>query len=250
MSTFSHSRLRTFEQCPRQYRWRYIDRLPSRKRSAEAVVGLTVHKVLERLYAGIIRGDELTLVQAYSAYDDAWEAMWGDDVIIRGEMGPADYREQGRGFLRDYYRSHYPFNDDRTVAVEHHIAFKLDSGRVTMRGYIDRLAFIGEKRVVIHDYKTSRVLPDQSVIDADRQLSLYQLGIEKRWPWVDRVDLVWHFLAHGRTLRSRRSSEQLRAIEGEVLASVGRIEAAAKADDHPLTEGTHCRWCEYASVCH
>ena len=33
------------------------------------------------------------------------------------------------------------------------------------------------------------------MMDEDRQLALYQIGIQKMWNDVNRVELVWHYVA-------------------------------------------------------
>jgi len=50
-----------------------------------------------------------------------------------------------------------------------------------LRGYIDRLDRKRDGRYEIHDYKTSRFFPEQSKMDQDRQLALYQLGVQNMW---------------------------------------------------------------------
>ena len=53
---FSHSRLAAFENCPRQYQYRYIDRLPRLGPGIEAFMGICVHAALEYLYSEIYAG--------------------------------------------------------------------------------------------------------------------------------------------------------------------------------------------------
>jgi len=46
MPVYSHSRIGTFENCPRQYKLKYIDRiqLPEGKTGVEAFLGSRVHE--------------------------------------------------------------------------------------------------------------------------------------------------------------------------------------------------------------
>ena len=53
---YSHSRLASFENCPKQFEFRYIQKIPSETESIEAFVGKRVHEVLERLYEFVDRG--------------------------------------------------------------------------------------------------------------------------------------------------------------------------------------------------
>ncbi len=68
-----------------------------------------------------------------------------------------------------------------------------DQGEYLLRGYIDRLDRVKDRTYEIHE--TSKSLPEQSMMDEDRQLALYQIGIQKMWNDVNRVELVWHYVA-------------------------------------------------------
>ena len=51
MPTYSHSRVTTFENCPYQYKLRYIDKIkPEIPTTIEAFMGGIVHQALEDLY--------------------------------------------------------------------------------------------------------------------------------------------------------------------------------------------------------
>ena len=48
--TFSHSSLNCFETCPKQYHFRYVEKIPVDLEGIEAFMGKRVHEDLERLY--------------------------------------------------------------------------------------------------------------------------------------------------------------------------------------------------------
>jgi len=56
LPTYSHSKLSTYENCPRQYKLRYIDRIkpPEEEEGIEAFLGSRVHEALEKLYKELI----------------------------------------------------------------------------------------------------------------------------------------------------------------------------------------------------
>ena len=47
---FSHSSLSSYENCPRKYAFRYIEKIQVDSEGIEAFVGKRVHEILERLY--------------------------------------------------------------------------------------------------------------------------------------------------------------------------------------------------------
>ncbi|MEM3402565.1 MAG: PD-(D/E)XK nuclease family protein, partial [Candidatus Hadarchaeales archaeon] len=144
------------------------------------------------------------------------------------------------------YRRYAPFDQGKTLALEHKVTINI--GGYKLKGFIDRLAAFPDGLYEIHDYKTSRTLPAQPQLDADRQLALYQIGIQQQWEDVRRVDLVWHYLFHDKELRSKRTEEQLEELKREVLSVIHQIERAEELDDFPPRRD-YCQWCEFQGVC-
>ncbi|MCX6731908.1 MAG: hypothetical protein NTX55_02910 [Candidatus Parcubacteria bacterium] len=54
-------------------------------------------------------------------------------------------------------------------------------------------------------------MPSQSIIDNDLQLSVYHLGLTKRWPQInpEKIKLSFYFLKHGEKISTSRTPEQL-----------------------------------------
>ena len=55
MTVYSPSRLSTFDNCPKQFEFRYIQKIQRDTESIEAFVGKRVHEILERLYHHVAR---------------------------------------------------------------------------------------------------------------------------------------------------------------------------------------------------
>lgn len=248
MTLYSHSRLSSFENCPRQFRYRYIDKLPSESEGIEAFMGKRVHEILERLYHHVARhGRPPSLAQVHDRFRKDWLLHWHPEVrIVREECDEDHYRQGGLRCLENYYRGHYPFDDGETIGIEHKIQLALDeAGRYKLRGVIDRVVRRPEGRYEIHDYKTG-ALPPRARIEQDRQLALYQLGLEQSYEDVHEVDLIWHYVAHNRTFQQRRTPDQLLSLRGATIELIDRIEATV---DYPTRAGPLCSWCEYRQIC-
>lgn len=249
MVQYSHSRLSSFENCPLKFRYRYIDKLKTKRDSVEAFLGKRVHEILERLYHHVARhGRPPSLAQVLERFRKDWPRHWHADVhIVRTENPVEFYQNAGERCLENYYRSHYPFDSGETVGIEAPLSMRLDDeGRYRIRGIIDRLVRRAEGVWEIHDYKTSGSLPPRARLASDRQLALYQLGIEQTYPDVEQVELVWHYLLFDKTLRSSRSLEQLEKLRQDTIALIDEIEATT---EFPPKPGPLCRWCEYADPC-
>jgi putative RecB family exonuclease len=249
VTEYSHSRLSSFENCPRQFKYRYVDQIKVDKEGVEAFMGKRVHEILERLYHHVARnGRPPSLAQVLERYRQDWSRSWHDKIaIVRKENPPAYYLERGARCLENYYRGHYPFTTGETIALEERLRLRLDTdGRYKMLGIVDRIVRQGEGAFEIHDYKTSANLPQQRQLDRDRQLALYQIGLEQTYPDVKEVELVWHYLIFNKTLRSRRSAEALEDLRQATMKLIDSVESESEFRTRP---GPLCRWCDYASIC-
>ncbi len=249
MPVYSHSRLETFETCPLKYKFRYIDKIEKPGfESVEAFVGSRVHEVLKKLYDDLLFRQPGSLDDLLGYYRERWEKEWGPGVaIVDAGRTREDYFEYGAACIANYYREHEPFQQSRTLATEERIQFPLDdTGNYHLQGYIDRIGRRDDGTYEIHDYKTSRSVPPQQEADTSRQLALYQLGLRQRWNDVDRVELIWHYVRHGVTLRSRRTDQQLLQLRETTVQLIHRIESEKKFEPR---KSRLCDWCEYKPDC-
>ena len=248
MPLYSNSRLAAYENCPQQYKLRYIDKveLPEgAQEGIEAFLGSRVHETLEKLYKELILTKLNSLEELLGYYKDLWDKNWHENVFINKQEFTADhYRNTGRNAIESYYKRHYPFNQTKTLATEYRLAFKLDN--YTIRGVVDRLSYSGKGVYEIHDYKTSRSLPSQKEKDKDRQLALYQIGIKEKFRDAKDIQLIWHYLIFDKEFTSTRSDAQLKDLRKEVVSLIKTIEKDKKFEPE---ESNLCDWCEYPEYC-
>ncbi len=254
MPLYSHSRLQSFQNCPRQFAYRYIEK-PDIERldTIEAFLGSRVHETLEKVYRDVEMERTPKWEDVLDDFEQRWDKEYSDRVrIVRGDYDAEDYRNVGRRCLKEYFVRHYPFREGRILGLEKRILVDLpdDNGKVyKLQGYIDRLVDIGDGQYEIHDYKTSRNVPDQEKLDSDRQLALYQIGIEARYRDVRKVHLVWHYVRADKEVRSYRTPEQLDQLKYDTINLIKEIELKSAAGDLPPNETMLCDWCEFYSIC-
>ena len=250
-STFySHSRLSCYEKCPFQYKLKYVDRVRAPLgTSIEAFVGSMVHDSLEWLYRLARDGRVATRGEVAEKYQELWEEKWKDDIrIIKQELAVEHYRSNGQKWVEQYWDRYQPFDQGITIDLECKVYIDLPGGGKGM-GYIDRLEKADNNHFVIHDYKTSGKLPTPHETENDRQLALYMLGIQQRYPDLKKIDLVWHFVRFDEDVWSQRTDEQLQKMAGQTTRLIETIEAAVTSGDLPTKTSTLCDWCEFRPVC-
>src|SRR5262245_2847912 len=125
---WSHSRLSSFEKCPLQYRYRYIDRIKRDVQGIEGFMGRRVHEALEHLYREVGRGRVPGAGEVVEVYRTRWAAEYDPARvrIVRREFHAEDYRATGELCLRDFHAAHAPFADGETLGIEEEVQFALD----------------------------------------------------------------------------------------------------------------------------
>lgn len=246
---YSPSKLDAYQNCPRRYRYRYVDKIERPSQSVEAFLGTCVHRAFERLYEDLSRGKRPSLEETLVVFNEAWDSGWSPEIPIKdGRYQAEDWKKLGQDCVRNYYEAHRPFDRDKTVAVEKRIGFPLTAAGQEYRieGYIDRLALGPDGIFEIHDYKTARTLPSQADVDADWQLAIYDIAVRHNWPDARQVRLIWHFVRHGKDLVSSRSPQALESLKLELARLIERIKSDHAFQPKP---SALCDWCEYRDLC-
>jgi putative RecB family exonuclease len=246
---YSHSRLSSFESCPRKFHYRYVQKLPVETESIEAFAGKRVHEVLERLYKAAQQSRFPSLERVLRLFRELWAEHFKPETvrIARAENGPEVYRENGERCLTNYYRRHYPFDRDETLGLEQRVTFSLDaSGAYRVQGVIDRVVRARDGAIEIHDFKTGKWVPTQKDLDRDRQLALYQIGIAEKYGTDQPIRLVWHYLLRDQARTSTRTPEALEDLREHTIQLIDAIHAERNFEPRP---SALCGWCEFAEIC-
>ena len=246
---YSHSRLSSFENCPKKFEYRYLLKLPAETESIEAFAGKRVHEVLERLYQAARERRVPSLRRVLERFRALWSQHFDASRlrIARSENGPDLYLENGERCLSNYYRRHYPFDADETLGLEERFTFSLDAeGSYRIQGVVDRVVRARDEAIEIHDFKTAQRVPRQDTLDRDRQLALYQIGVAEKYGADRPIRLVWHYLLPDQVRTSTRTPEALDELRVRTAALIDRIRAESVFEPRP---GPLCGWCEYAEIC-
>lgn len=249
-SSYSFSKIGSFEKCKLQYKYRYIDKLRLRVETIEAFMGIIVHEALKEFYDfvknKIIKPKKWLLYK----YNELWKKDYNESIkIMKKEFSAEDYYEKGKKCLMDYYEEYKPFDQTKIVKTEEYVFCKLkqDSQEYRFAGIIDRLDWNDKEKIFeIHDYKTSATLMTQEEAGQDFQLSLYQLALLSRWPEAEKTKLIWHFLLFNKQIESSRTKEQLMEIQSIVVDKIKAIEAC---EEFPPHKSVLCDWCDFQQIC-
>lgn len=245
----SYSSLQIYKQCPQKYQFAEIDRVPAKK-SGEAIFGTHIHKVLQQMFAK----DPLfpTLDELINYYHAEWPVR---EKFGWDENTERIYKEEGIKIIKNFYSRNAPWNFN-VVDLESRFDVSLADEKTgathILAGKIDRIDKIGENEFEVIDYKTAKRLPSQDAVKNDLQLSIYSLGLQKRWPHLkpENIKVSLYFVKHNEKLSTIKTAEDIRATTADVLSIIGEIEEKLKTSVRfePVPSPL-CDWCSYKPIC-
>jgi putative RecB family exonuclease len=102
MATYSHSRVSTFENCPRKYKFQYIEKEePDIPETIELFMGKRVHETLEKLYKDKKFKKLVSKPTLIKFYKDTWEKEYSDDILVVKEgLTAENYKKMGKKYTR------------------------------------------------------------------------------------------------------------------------------------------------------
>jgi putative RecB family exonuclease len=250
MATYSHSRISTFENCPRKYKFQYIEHEEQDiQETIEVFMGKRVHETLEKLYRDKKFKKLVSKATLLKFYKDNWEKMISPEVlVVKKEFNQDNYKKMGADYISKYYDRYKPFDQLTILDLETEDRMTLKDGS-QWHVRIDKFACDKEGNYYVCDYKTNAGMKEQDEADSDRQLAMYSIWVKDKFKDVKSVKLVWHMLAFDKDVYSERTEEQLKKLEEETISTIKKIELATKSDDFPNNVNGLCSYCGFKSKC-
>jgi RecB family exonuclease len=240
----SASSLGTWLDCPRRYRYCYVDRPapPRSGASAVASLGASVHNALREWF--LLPLARRTVAAAGSCV----ELTWVGDGYRDAEQS-SSWRSRAREWVESYVAAldpaHEPRSVERSVAATY--------GDTQVKGRLDRLDDRDGELVVV-DYKTGRVGPDDA--RGSWALAIYAYAVERTLRRPCRMVELHHVptgdvVTHEHTVESLR--RQLDRISDATEEVRGAVEGLADGGDpdalFPARAGPGCAWCDFHRSC-
>jgi RecB family exonuclease len=244
--TCTPSRLTAFEDCPRRYRFSYVDRPPPPKGPpwAHNSLGASVHTALRSWYA------LPAARRALGALPGLLKATWVGEGY-RDDTQQRDVFRKALGWLEQYLSDTDPAAEP--LGIERVVGAR--TSVLALSGRVDRIdARDGE--VVIVDYKTGRsgLGPDDA--RGSKALALYAFAAERVFRRPSRT-VELHHLPTGTVAAHRHTDESIerhvRRAEDtarDIIAAEKSVAGGADPDGaFPTAPGPQCSWCDFRRAC-
>jgi RecB family exonuclease len=239
------SRLASWLDCPRRYRFTYVDRPmpPKGPPWAHNTVGAAVHVALASWWS--LPEADRTPVAAGRLVRERWTSMG-----FRDADQAAEWQERSARMVERYTAQLDPA--DEPIGVERTVALKTD--RLAVSGRVDRLDQRGDELVVV-DYKTGRHVLSTDDARGSLALAIYALAAARTMRRrCTRVEL--HHLPSGAVVVWEHTEATLARHLGrahDIAAEAAAAQAAAALGDvdaaFPPQPGPLCTWCDFVALC-
>ena len=233
----------TFEQCPRRWRFRYVDRLPDPAGEA-ALAGSFAHRVLELL----LQADpaDRTKDTAKAIARREWPETEAEDDYQALELDD----EGGRRFRWKAWQAIeglWALEDPAEVEVRAtEIDVEADLGGVPFRGIVDRLEVEGDG-LVVTDYKSGRAPSPRYASSRLDQVLLYAAAVtESTGEMPVRARLLY---LGQRPVGTDVTPKAVDTVVEKLAGTWSSLNSACRADDFEPRTGPLCGWCAYAEHC-
>lgn len=251
LANLSPSRASDFKTCPRLYKFRHIERIPSVPTPAQAR-GTAIHLALERLFdtPAADRHPDRLLELFETAWKEILETDEYQELFTEDPDGKEDYYQESQKVAERYFRVEDP-RQIEPLEREQFVTLLIKNGagrQLEVRGIIDRLDPGPDGEVVITDYKTGKAPPPRFSDSSFFALKIYALMIQQnsgRTPASVRLLYLGNSVAYSRPV----SKTQLRGVKRQLQALWGAIDRAITTDTFPARTSRLCNWCSYQSIC-
>jgi len=261
---FSYTQLAAFSNCPYQYRFAHVLKIPRRGKAVFSF-GKTMHLTLQKLFMlinekkGIGQADLfnhldnrrqttddrnanknklVSINEIMELYKQSWIDDWYED-----KKQKEDYRKKGKEILREFYEK---YNNDwpNAIMLEKGFNIKLpnDGELYTIRGMIDRIDKADGKLKII-DYKTGTA-KDKLSFNEKEQLLIYQLAVQDLFKQ-EIKSLAFYYLNNNSEVEFLGTDEELEKVKEKAIATIKEI----KKGEFPAQPSKLCKYCDFFDIC-
>ena len=240
----SPSRISDYQQCPKLYHYRVIEKLPE-PISLDAVRGTLIHNILEKLLG--LSSEERTIENAKKEVPVHWDILKNQipelEQLVSSEK---EWMDRANALLDSYFQLENPQTFTPTH-MEAHLELEVIDD-LLLHGYVDRIdvAQTGEVRIV--DYKTGKSPRIGYEDKALFQLRFYALLWWKLYGEIPKL-IQLLYLGDQKMLKSSPTKRELEITHDKSLKVGNDIKISHQNNFWPTQTSRLCDWCSFKKIC-
>ena len=239
----SPSSASTFQQCPKRWKMRYMDRLPDPPGQA-ALAGTFAHLVLEHLLQAPT--PDRTVENAKVLARQCWPEIENDKDFVALELDEAEsrhFRWISWKAIEGLWTLENP-QDVVVEATEQLIDAEIDG--VPFRGIVDRLDR-EDDGLVVSDYKSGKAPRPRYVEGRLAQVLLYAAAIANDLG--ERPRRARLLYLGQRTVEAEVTDEALEAVSVDLKQTWTSMTSSCASGEFDAKTGPLCGWCPFVGQC-
>lgn len=235
MFYISHFKLAMFLECPRRYKFQYIDGLAEQFKVAKPhfTMGENVHITLREFFEKL-KPEERTSEKLESILRKVWK---------KNRLGFKDKEEERKYGLAavEMLKNFYQREDIKKKPIELEKMQKLSiDKKIVLQGKIDRIDKEDDELQII-DYKTGNEREDEDTL----QLIIYSIIASKKLgKKVGQASYIYLKSGNKKTIEPSEKD-----LENGILEIKGIVDMINKEEEFEPNINKFCSWCEYLSIC-
>lgn len=239
----SYSKISTFNSCPLSYKYRYIDKLPTRP-SHYLSFGNSLHSAIEEFQKRFdSNADRRHLVELL-------EKHWISEGYRENNEDEQKWKEKGLKYLTENFYNWYIEQCKQFEQEKIEERFRIENSTYILTGKIDRIdrnKKTGKYRII--DFKTGKV-PRINDLKKDLQLYIYFFSIKHFDISPDQVEAVSYFyLPEKKELSQSLNDSDLILARDKIEKEAGAILSAHQENHFPPRTSRLCDYCDFNHIC-
>ena len=233
-SPYSFSKINTHKQCPRKFKYTYIDRLPRvEEPSVPLAKGKFIHLLLEH------HGD-LQKVKADKEFKDILFTLGKDGIRdnykVYKDFTNSKIGQKFSGFNEVFTELRLGLNQE----LEYFDYASYKDPNLLLRGYIDA-GFEVNNRLMLVDWKTGKIPREPNW----GQLLYYSIGLFSKMPY-DEIVIAYVYIEHQKVIHRKVYRKDIDKYKKALLDSIKPIE---EDQEFIKNETALCDWCPFQTAC-
>lgn len=260
-----------YDDCPRAYKFQYVDRIRTETTSVNLPFGTAIHDACTKWLTAQSTGKTADIADIFR--EGFQKALDTKIVSFPQDKLPNDFFEMGEALVTAFPAAWIDsglrvlMDVDGMPMVERRLEAEIRPG-VVLSGQPDVVALDEKDRVVVPDIKTPAQSSDAVFVDASEQLTSYQLLLEQpnvvAFTGRKKVDRVGFFegikrkvTATGKgptweppLLVDSRSDSDIDDLKLKIQAMAADVTAGVFPKRPRMAFNSPCTMCDYVGLCH
>ena len=230
--TLSKSKINTFIECPRKFKYRYIDEI-TEEANKYMLLGTEVHEIAEEIAIELMEGNEIDDVFSNLDYDEKLE----------------DHIKGLEKFFNDIYSNGYEIFSAEEFIVDE---------KSNMNGIVDIVIRNENDELIIFDYKTGQ---PRDIGKYKLELCVYKILLESKYPELNVVSAGIYFTSAGAYRIANFESSTMDYFKSQSKGDIGdgdfdyvdsvvyNLYETIDRNYFKKEKGFLCKYCFYKEMC-